>query len=136
MSRWDNDSFDKERYDLTSDNEEIKLLKKFEDYKKLERIEFEKRKFPQITNKEKTRDFRRSFQAMAVLQGIIITGFAAVLLFVEFISSDIKFLILSLVSVVLSGEIVFLAIYLRKKARSDAQNSSMRFQSETEFERV
>ena len=136
MSRWDNDSFDKERYDLTSDNEEIKLLKKFEDYKKLERIEFEKRKFPQITNKEKTRDFGRSFQAMAVLQGIIITGFAAVLLFVEFISSDIKFLILSLVSVVLSGEIVFLAIYLRKKARSDAQNSSMRFQSETEFERI
>ncbi len=136
MSRWDKDNFDSERYNLTSDNEEIKLLKKFEDYKKLERIEFEKRKFPQITNKEKTRDFRRSFQAMAVLQGIIITGFAAVLLFVEFISSDIKFLILSLVSVVLSGEIVFLAIYLRKKARSDAQNSSMRFQSETEFERI
>jgi hypothetical protein len=136
MSRWDKDSFDNERYDLASDNEEIKLLKKFEDYKKLERIEVEKRKFPQITNKEKTRDFRRSFQAMAVLQGIIITGFAAVLLFVEFISSDIKFLILSLVSVVLSGEIVFLAIYLRKKARSDAQNSSMRFQSETEFERI
>jgi len=136
MSRWDKDNFDSERYNLTSDNEEIKLLKKFEDYKKLERIEFEKRKFPQITNKEKIRDFRRSFQAMAVLQGIIITGFAAVLLFVEFISSDIKFLILSLVSVVLSGEIVFLAIYLRKKARSDAQNSSMRFQSETEFERI
>ena len=136
MSRWDKDNFDSERYNLTSDNEEIKLLKKFDDYKKLERIEFEKRKFPQITNKEKTRDFRRSFQAMAVLQGIIITGFAAVLLFVEFISSDIKFLILSLVSVVLSGEIVFLAIYLRKKARSDAQNSSMRFQSETEFERI
>jgi len=136
MSRWDKDNFDSERYNLTLDNEEIKLLKKFEDYKKLERIEFEKRKFPQITNKEKTRDFRRSFQAMAVLQGIIITGFAAVLLFVEFISSDIKFLILSLVSVVLSGEIVFLAIYLRKKARSDAQNSSMRFQSETEFERI
>jgi len=136
MSRWDKDNFDSERYNLTSDNEEIKLLKKFEDYKKLERIEFEKIKFPQITNTEKTRDFRRSFQAMAVLQGIIITGFAAVLLFVEFISSDIKFLILSLVSVVLSGEIVFLAIYLRKKARSDAQNSSMRFQSETEFERI
>jgi len=136
MSRWDKDNFDSERYNLTSDNEEIKLLKKFEDYKKLERIEFEKRKFPQITNKEKTRDFGRSFHAMAVLQGIIITGFAAVLLFVEFISSDIKFLILSLVSVVLSGEIVFLAIYLRKKARSDAQNSSMRFQSETEFERI
>jgi len=136
MSRWDKDNFDSERYNLTSDNEEIKLLKKFEDYKKLERIEFEKRKFPQITNKKKTRDFRRSFQAMAVLQGIVITGFAAVLLFVEFISSDIKFLILSLVSVVLSGEIVFLAIYLRKKARSDAQNSSMRFQSETEFERI
>ena len=129
MSRWDNDSFDSERYNLTSDNEEIKLLKKFEDYKKLERIEFEKRKFPQITNKEKTIDFGRSFQTMAVLQGIIITGFAAVLLFVEFISSDIKFLILS-------GEIVIISIYLRKKARSDAQKSSMQFQSETEFERI
>ena len=136
MSRWDNDSFDKERYDLTSDNEEIKLLKKFEDYKKLERIEFEKIKFPQITNKEKTRDFRRSFHVMAVLQGIIITGFAAVLMFVEFISSDIKFLILSLASVVLSGEIVFISIYLRKKARLDAQNSSMQSQSETEFELI
>jgi len=136
MSRWDNDSFDNERYDLTSDNEEIKLLKKFEDYKKLERIEFEKRKFHQIINKEKTRDFGRSFHAMAVLQGIIIMGFAAVLMFVEFISSDIKFLILSLVSVVLSGEIVFISIYLRKKVRLDAQNSSMQFQSETEFERI
>ncbi len=136
MSRWDNDSFDKERYDLTSDNEEIKLLKKFEDYKKLERMEFEKIKFPQITNKEKTRDFRRSFHVMAVLQGIIITGFAAVLMFVEFISSDIKFLILSLASVVLSGEIVFISIYLRKKDRLDAQNSSMQSQSETEFERI
>ncbi len=136
MSRWDNDSFDKERYDLTSDNEEIKLLKKFEDYKKLERIEFEKIKFPQNTIREKTRDFRRSFNAMAVLQGIIITGFAAVLMFVEFISSDIKFMILSLASVVLSGEIVFISIYLRKKARLDAQNSSMQFQSETEFERI
>ena len=136
MSRWDNDSFDKERYDLTSDNEEIKLLKKFEDYKKLERIEFEKIKFPQITNREKTRVFRRSFHAMAVLQGIIITGFAAVLMFVEFISSDTKFLILSLASVVLSGEIVFISIYLRKKARLDAQNSSMQFQSETEYERI
>ena len=136
MSRWDNDSFDKERYDLTSDNEEIKLLKKFEDYKKLERIEFEKIKFPQITNIEKTRDFGRSFHAMAVLQGIIITAFAVVLMFVEFISSDIKFLILSLASVVLSGEIVFISIYLRKKVRLDAQNSSMQFQSETEFERI
>ena len=136
MSRWDNDSFDNDRYDLTSDNEEIKLLKKFEDYKNLERIEFEKRKFPQITNKEKTRDFGRSFHAMAVLQVIIITGFVSVLMFVEFISSDIKFLILSLASVVLSGEIVFISIYLRKKARLDAQNSSIRFQSETEFERI
>ncbi len=136
MSRWDNDSFDNERYDLTSDNEEIKLLNKFEDYKKLERQEIEKRKFPKIINKEKTRDFGRSFHAMAILQGIIIMGFAAALMFVEFISSDIKFLILTLVSVLLSGEIVFISIYLRKKVRIDAQNSSMQFQSETEFERI
>ncbi len=87
-------------------------------------------------DKEKTRDFRRSFHVMAVLQGIIITGFAAVLMFVEFISSDIKFMILSLAAVVLSGEIIFISIFLRKKSRIDAQNSSMRFQSETEYERI
>ena len=136
MSRWDNDSFDNERYDPTSNNEEIRLLKKFEDYKELEKTEFDKRKFPQITNIEKTRVFGRYFHAIAVLQGIIITGFVSVLMFVEFISSDTKFLILSLTSVVLSGEIVFISIYLRKKARIDAQNSSTRFQSETEFERI
>ena len=136
MSRWDNDSFDNERYNLTSDNEEIRLLKKFEDYKELEKIECDKRKFPRITNKEKTRVFGGYFHAMAVLQGIIITGFAAVLMFVEFINSDTKFLILSLASIVLSGEIIFISIYLRKKARIDAQKSSMQFQSETEFERI
>jgi len=136
MSRWDNDSFDNERYDLTSDNEEIRLLKKFEDYKELEKIEFDKKEFPHITNKEKTRDFRRSFHAMAILQGIIIMGFAVALMFVDFISSDIKFMILSLVSVMLSVEIVFISIYLRKKARLDAQKSSMQFQRETEFERM
>jgi len=136
MSRWDKDSFDNERYDMTSNNEEVKLLKKFEDYKKLERIEFEKSKFPQITNSEKTRDFGRSFHAMAILQGIIITGFAAVLMFVDFISSDIKFMILSVASVMLSGEIVFISIYLRKRSRLDIQKSSMQLQSETEFERI
>ncbi len=73
---------------------------------------------------------------MAIFQGIIITGFAAVLMFVEFISSDIKFMILSLAVVVLSGEIIFISIYLRKKARIDAQKSSMQFQSETEFEKI
>ena len=136
MSRWDKDSFDNERYDMTSNNEEVKLLKKFEDYKKLERIEFEKSKFPQITNSEKTRDFGRSFHAMAILQGIIIMGFAAVLMFVDFISSDIKFMILSVASVMLSGEIVFISIYLRKRSRLDIQKSSMQLQSETEFERI
>ncbi len=136
MSRWDKDSFDNDRYDLTSDNEEIKLLKKFEDYKELEKIEFDKREFTQITNKEKTREFGRSFHAMAIFQGIIITGFAAVLMFVEFISSDIKFMILSLAVVVLSGEIIFISIFLRKKSRLDTQKSSLHFQSETEFERM
>ncbi len=136
MSRWDNDSFDNERSNLISDNEEIRLLKKFEDYIELEKIEFEKRKFSQITNIEKTRVLGRYFHAMAVLQGIIITGLVAVLMFVEFISSDIKFLVLSLASIVLSGEIVFISIYLRKKARLDAQNSSIQFQNETEFEKI
>ena len=42
MSRWDDASFDSEKYNLTADNEETRLLKKFEDYKELEKIEAEK----------------------------------------------------------------------------------------------
>jgi hypothetical protein len=45
-------------------------------------------------------------------------------------------MILSLAAVVLSGEIIFISIFLRKKSRLDTQKSSLHFQSETEFERM
>ena len=137
MSRWDDTNFDDERYSLTSDNEETRLLKKFEGYKELEKIEFEKRNSPQIKNIEKSGFFGRYIHAMAVIQGIIIAGFATSLMFIEFIATDIKFSVISLAAVVLAGEIVIISIYLRKKSATDAQKKSlMQFEDRTEFDKI
>jgi hypothetical protein len=134
MSRWDDTSFDNEKYDLTSDNEETRLLKKFEDYKELEKTEFDKRNFSQTANVEKSGVFGRYLHAMAIIQGIIIAGFTTSLMFIEFINADIKFSILSLATVALAGEIVIISMYLRKKSFNDAQKKSpIPFESRTEF---
>jgi hypothetical protein len=137
MSRWDDASFDNERYNLASDNEETRLLKKFEAYKELEKTEFDKRNSPQIANVEKLGFFSRYIHAMAIIQGIIIAGFTTVLMFLEFISTDIKFSIISLAVVALAGEVVIISIYLRKKSSINTQKKSlMQFENRNEFERI
>ncbi len=137
MSRWDDANFDNKKYDLTSENEETRLLKKFEDYKELEKTEFDKRNFSQITNVEKSGVFGRYLHAMAIIQGIIIAGFTTSLMFIEFINADIKFSILSLATVALAGEIVIISMYLRKKSFKDAHKKSpIRFESRTEFDGI
>ena len=137
MSRWDDTSFDNERYNLTSDNEETRLLKKFDDYKELEKTEFEKRNSHKNANIEKSGIFGRNLHAMAIIQGIIIAGFTTSLMIIEFISADIKFSILSIASVALAGEIVIISMYLRKKSFKDSQKkSSIQFESRTEFDGI
>ena len=137
MSRWDDTSFEDERYNLTSDNEETRLLKKFEGYKELEKREFEKRNSALNVNIEKSGFFGRYVHAMAVIQGIIIAGFTTSLMFIEFISADIKFSIISLAAVALAGEIVIISIYLRKKSSIDTQKKSLtQFEDRTEFYRI
>lgn len=136
MSRWDDASFDNDRYNLASDNEETRLLKKFEDYKELEKVEFEKRNSPQIMSEKKPGVFGRYLHAMAVIQGIIITAFTTSLLLVEFISTDIKFSIMSLAAVALAGEVVVISIYLRKKLKTSTLNLSTQFEQKTEFDGI
>ena len=43
MSRWDDTNFDDYGYEKTIDYEEARLLKKFDDYRDLEKRELEKR---------------------------------------------------------------------------------------------
>lgn len=137
MSRWDDANFDNDRYDLASDNEETRLLKKFEDYKELEKIEFKKRNLPQIMNDGKSGIFRKYLHTMAIIQGIIITAFTTSLMLIEFITADIKFSILSLATVALAGEVVIISIYFRKKLKTPTQeNSSMKFERKTEFDGI
>ena len=137
MSRWDDASFDSEKYNLAADNEEVRLLKKFEDYKKLEKIEFEKRNSPQFENSQKTRVFGRYLHAMAIIQGIIVAGFSTILMFIEFISTDIKFSLMSLAAVALAGEIVIISMYFRKNTLKNVQQkSSIQFERRTEFDGI
>lgn len=137
MPRWDDVNFDNEKYDMASDNEETRLLKKFEDYKDLEKIEFEKRNSPQITNIKKSGIFGRYLHVMAIIQGIIIVGFSISLIFIEIINSDIKYSILVLTTVALASEVVIISIYLRKKLSLEAQQKySLKFKNKTEFDGV
>ncbi len=137
MSRWDDASFDSERFNLAAENEEIRLLKKFEDYKKLEQLEFEKRNSPKLQNTQKSRVFGRYLHAMAVIQGIIIAGFSTALMYIEYISTDTKFSMMTLAAVALAAEIVIISIYLRKKAQKDEQEKSFsQFASKTEFDGI
>lgn len=137
MSRWDDFGFDNEKYNQTVDNEETRLLEKFEEYKELEKREFDKRKVTQVANIEKSGILGRCFHAMAVIQGIIIVGFTTILMLLEFLSTDIKFSILSLTVVILTGEIVIVSYCLRNKLQMNALKNSVRhFNNKTEFDGI
>ena len=137
MSRWDDASFDSEKYNLAANNEEIRLLKKFEDYKELEKKEFEKRNSPQYENTQKSGIFGGYLHAIAILQGILVAGFSTALMFIETISIDTKFSLMSIASVVLAGEVVMISYFLKKKnAKNLKENSLTQFENETEFDRI
>ena len=137
MSRWDDFGFDNEKYNQTADNEETRLPEKFEEYKELEKREFDKRKVAQVGNIEKSGIFGRYFHTMALIQGIIIAGFTTSLLLLEFLSTDIKFSVLSLIVIILTGEIVIVSYCLRNKLQMNALKNSVRhFNDSTEFDGI
>ena len=137
MSRWDDASFDSEKFNLAANNEEIRLLKKFEDYKELEKKEFEKRKSPQYEDTQKSGIFGGYLHAIAILQGILVAGFSTALMFIEAISSDTKFSLMSIASIVLAAEVVMISYFLKKKnAKNLKENSLTQFENKTEFDRI
>ena len=74
---------------------------------------------------------------MAVIQGIIVAGFSTSLMFIEFISTDIKFSLMSLAAVALAGEIVIISMYFRKNTLKNVQQqSSIQFERRTEFDGI
>lgn len=131
MSKWDGTNFDNEKYNQNSDNEEIRLLKKFEDYKQLEKIEYEKRNPPQIMYNGKLSFLKNYLHVVAWIQCMVIVGCTTVFMFVEFINPEIKLLVLSITTIAISVEIVFMSTYLKKLDKE--KNASMNFESITEF---
>ncbi|MEX0640834.1 MAG: hypothetical protein WD018_08230 [Nitrosopumilaceae archaeon] len=133
MSKWDDANFEPFRDEKTPDHEEIRLLRKFEDYRELEKKELEKRESP-IKSKEKTGVWTNRFVFLTIIQAIIITGFTLSLMLMESVNSDIKMLVMLLTLGVLTGEIVFVYKYLQKKSWLIFQNVSGQFKMKTEFD--
>lgn len=115
MSRWDETNFDNYGYEKTTDHEEVRLLKKFDDYRDIEKRELEKRNHPNITQKEKGESKSNHVLFLTIIQAVIIVGFTASLIFFEFVNSEIMNLVLVAAITVLAGEIVIISIFLRKK---------------------
>jgi hypothetical protein len=89
MSRWDERKYD-ENNDLPDHEEEMRLLKKFHDYKELERIEKEKSRFSKTKLGTKIDIWSSRFIVAAITQGLIIATVTGVLIFLELFYSDIQ----------------------------------------------
>lgn len=134
MSRWDTSNFDNNEYKNNSDHEESRLLKKFEDYRELERTELEKSKYTKAPNKEKSQGWTNRFMSMTIIQTFVITGLTVSLMIMEFVNYDIKILVALLALGVLSSEIIFLSKYFRKKSSMESNRDYIGFKTKTEFD--
>lgn len=134
MPRWDDINFERFRDEKTPDHEETRLLRKFEDYRELEKKELEKRASPIIQNREKTEVWTNRFAFLTIMQAIIITGFTLSLMLMESVNPYIKILVMSLTLGILTGEIIFVYKYLRKKSDVSFQNISIKSEMKTEFD--
>jgi undecaprenyl pyrophosphate phosphatase UppP len=134
MSRWDETNFDNDEYEEAIDHEEAKLLKKFDDYRDLEKRELEKRNHQNNTQKEKGVSWNDHFLFSTIIQAVCIVGITASLIFFELINSKIMNLVLVAALAVLAGEIVIISIFLRKKSSlKDQKLTKPKTKSEFDF---
>ena len=91
MSRWDDRSLDNHNYEgMLDDEEEARLLKKFTDYRKLEKKELDNRKFLEVSNKTKSGVWANRFIISAIIQVGIITALTISLVIIELVYSEIQ----------------------------------------------
>ena len=132
MSRWDDTNFDDYGYEKTIDYEEARLLKKFDDYRDLEKRELEKRNHQKYPKIEKKRAWSNNFLFITIIQAIAVVGFTASLIFFELVNSKIMNLVLVAALAVLAGEIVIMSIFLRKRSGLK-EKKSIETKSEFDF---
>ncbi|HXV65801.1 MAG TPA: hypothetical protein VD731_01055 [Nitrosopumilaceae archaeon] len=132
MPRWDDEgNFKHNTGEKTQDYEELRLLKKFEDYRELE-----KKELRIVQNKEKSHNWTNRFVFLTIIQSFIIAGFTTSLLLMEFINLGIKVLVAVLTIVVLGGGIIFIYKYLQKKSHKISQKNMEHSKIETEFDLI
>ncbi len=133
MSRWDDTKFDNNGYEKTTDHEEVRLLRKFDDYRDLEQRELEKRNFQNNPQNEKRLARNNRFLFLTIIQAVGIIGFTAALIFFEFVNSKIMNLVLVATLAVLAGEIMIMSILLRKKSNLKDEKI-IKHQTKSEFD--
>lgn len=137
MSRWDDGSFERHRYeDAITEQEEARLLRKFEDYRQLEKIEIEKRKSDKTVKEDKKEIWTVRFVLLTIFQSIIIAGYSVSLMIMEFIESEIKILILFLTMGFLGGESIFLSKYYKNNKSLSEKKLFLKTKLRTEFDRI
>jgi hypothetical protein len=135
MSRWDAYNFDNnDGYKNSTEHEEARLLKKFDDYRELERAELEKSRHVKAPNKEIPQGWTNRFMSMTIIQTFIITGLTVFLMFMEFVSYDVKMMVSFLALGVLGSEIIFVTKYFRKTSNIESKIDYLEFNNKTEFD--
>ena len=102
MSRWDDRNFENYNRDgIVDEEEESRLLKKFRDYRELEKNEIEKKRFLEYSNNKNLGIWNKRFIISAIVQGSIIAALTISLLFVEILYSD--FAMMEMLSISFEG---------------------------------
>ena len=133
MSRWDETNFDKYGYGKSMDHEEARLIKKFDDYRDLERREIQKRNHQNNTKDEKKGANKSRLLFLTIIQAVSIVGVTAAMTFLELANSKMmNFILLGAVSV-LAAEIVIISNFSRKKSGLK-ERTQIRSKTKSEFD--
>lgn len=130
MSRWDDMNFDNREI---SDYEEARLLKKFDQYRDLERIELEKRNKTNSTHNETKQSKGNRFLLITIIQAICVVIFTSSLIFFELVNSKIMNIVLVAALTALAGEIIIMSLFLRKRTRLERKILDTNTKKEFDF---
>ena len=91
MRKWDEPSNDRYNYDgILNEEQETNLLRKFHDYRKLEKTEAERRNFLEASNEKKPGQWTSRFILAAIIQVAMISAITIVLVALQMMNSEIN----------------------------------------------
>ena len=91
MSKWDEPSDERFHYDgILNEEQESRLLRKFHDYRNIEKKEIERRKFLEASNKKKPGQWTNRFILAAIIQVAIISAITIFLVALQMMNTEMN----------------------------------------------